>query len=415
MRLRDISEQHSDWFVGFDKVDVGACDALPVHWVGSQWQLDELVDVIDGLDKVALDTEFIKRSTFFPILALVQVNTGEAIYLIDAPKLDLSQFWQALTEIPKMIWYACGEDLGIFYWLAQCPPLVNVVDVQIGVAYLSGQWQVGYARALSEILAVEVDKSESQSDWLARPLNGNQERYAADDVRYLLLLEEVVTAKLAQKSLGSFVQEDTRQYVKELYDLHHRCDDELYVDYLAPIYSHEQIAVLQALVAWRVAVARATNQPTSFIISRQALREIILALPSSIKALARTTIHRQSLRLYGDEIIRLINEVKRLDASERPPMPRAAFYGKNKSYQKPLKQAIDDEAIRLQVPSGILFKNRWLDALLYVAISDDMTALPEGLMGYRRAWIMATILPLLRQYKTEIAANYEQNQRSNCP
>lgn len=397
------------------QAQIAACDDLPVHWVDKQQQLDTLVDLIDAIDTVALDTEFIRRNTFYPILALVQVNTGEGIYLIDAPKLDLSEFWQALIEIPEMVWYACGEDLGIFYSLVHCDALTNVFDVQIGVAYLTGQWQMGYARALTEILALTVDKSESQSDWLIRPLSDNQKRYAADDVRYLLMLHRVVQDKLAQKSLTAFVQEDTQLYVQELYQLQHCPDDRLYLDYLAPIYNHEQVAVLQALVAWRVQVARATNVPTSFVISKQALREIVLALPQTIKDLARTTIHRQALRIYGDEIIRLIDTARRLPIHDRPPMPRASFYGKNKSYQPSLKQAIAEQACRLQTFDEILFKNRWLDTLLYVAISDDMTAMPEGLKGYRYAWVVNVLLPLLKEHKASILQNYEQNQRSNCP
>ena len=134
----------------FPKITLGtsAAEALPVVWVQDNTALYALIDEIDSVDVVALDTEFIKRTTYYPILALVQVNTGKAIHLVDAPKLDLSEFWQALIEVPTMVWYACGEDLGIFYLLAKCPPLTNIFDVQIGVAYLSGKLQAGYSQAL---------------------------------------------------------------------------------------------------------------------------------------------------------------------------------------------------------------------------------------------------------------------------
>ena len=98
-------------------INQAACDGLPTIWVQNDDDLYALIDEIDASDVVALDTEFIKRTTYYPILALIQINTGNAIYLIDAPKLDLTEFWQALAEVPIMVWYACGEDLGIFiYW-----------------------------------------------------------------------------------------------------------------------------------------------------------------------------------------------------------------------------------------------------------------------------------------------------------
>lgn len=72
--------------------DLHTLNALPRYWVDTANALATLVDEIDQADIIALDTEFIKRTTYYPILALIQVNTGKAVYLIDAPRLDLSEF-----------------------------------------------------------------------------------------------------------------------------------------------------------------------------------------------------------------------------------------------------------------------------------------------------------------------------------
>lgn len=279
-------------------INQAACDGLPTIWVQNDDDLYALIDEIDASDVVALDTEFIKRTTYYPILALIQINTGNAIYLIDAPKLDLTEFWQALAEVPIMVWYACGEDLGIFYLLAKCPPLTNIFDVQIGVAYLSGKLQAGYSQALNEMLGIEIDKGESQSNWLARPLSYEQETYAANDVRYLLKLYEVVRTELAARGILNCVLEDSNHYARELHTIQNQPDEMLYLDLLAPIYNRRQLGVLQQLTIWREALARATNEPRSFIISKQALREIVQDMPDSIKLLARTTINRAVLRRY---------------------------------------------------------------------------------------------------------------------
>ena len=245
-------------------IDQAACDGLPTIWVQNDDDLYALIDEIDASDVVALDTEFIKRTTYYPILALIQINTGNAIYLIDAPKLDLTEFWQALAEVPTMVWYACGEDLGIFYLLAKCPPLTNIFDVQIGVAYLSGKLQAGYSQALNEMLGIEIDKGESQSNWLARPLSYEQETYAANDVRYLLKLYEVVRTELAARGILNCVLEDSNHYARELHTIQNQPDETLYLDLLAPIYNRRQLGVLQQLTIWRESLARATNEPRSF-------------------------------------------------------------------------------------------------------------------------------------------------------
>ena len=86
---------------------------LPSRWVTTQEQLFNLLDEIDTCEHIALDTEFIKRDTFYPILALVQVNTGKGVYLLDVPKLYMDEFWEVIRDVPTLVLHACGEDLGI--------------------------------------------------------------------------------------------------------------------------------------------------------------------------------------------------------------------------------------------------------------------------------------------------------------
>lgn len=392
-------------FFRADGIDLNALDELPTVWVRSEDELYALIDEIDSIDVVALDTEFIKRTTYYPILALVQVNTGRAIYLVDAPKLDLTEFWQALIEVPTMVWYACGEDLGIFYLLAKNAPLTNIFDVQIGVAYLTGKLQAGYSQAVSEILGIELDKGESQSDWLARPLSPTQETYAANDVRYLLALYQAVKEKLEKNQVLSQTCEDSNLYAKELHETANLSDTLLYLEFYAPEYDRLQMGVLKELVLWRETLARAINEPRTFIISRQALREIVETLPDSIKLLARTTINRGSLRKYGDEIVRIIREVKSCPSDELPPLPPPIYRSKDKPFKKPLDQAISEYSQSTNIPENLLLRGRWInDMLIMIAQDAPDDRLPLGLQGYRKAWASQTLLPLLREYKAQILA-----------
>lgn len=383
---------------------------LPSKWVRTDDELYKLIDEIDDVDVVALDTEFIKRNTYYPILALVQVNTGKGIYLVDAPRLDLTEFWQALCEVPSMVWYACGEDLGIFYLLANNPPLTNVFDVQIGVAYLTGKPQVGYSQAVNEILGVALDKGESQSNWLARPLTPEQELYAINDVRYLLILHQAVVQALNARQILDYANEDSTLYAKELYNTQHLDDDKLYLDHITPTYTRQQLAVLQALTMWRESLARAVNEPRSFIIGKQSLREITESLPTNMKDLARTTLNRSVLRRYGSEIIRVIKEAKDLPQTQMP-IKTPIYTSKIKPHRHALDEATNVQARLLNIPANLLLKGRWINELMYHVYQglpvDDTHVLSEGLQGYRRAWIVGTVLPLLYEHEQSIRDGFD--------
>ncbi|WP_261870057.1 hypothetical protein [Psychrobacter sp. JCM 18901] len=96
-------------------------DDVAITWVRKQGDLDEVIDALATCGRVALDTEFIKRDTYYPRLALVQLNTGDHVYLLDAPQLQLTELWEVLRKVDVAIWHACGEDLGIFLsvvWLS---------------------------------------------------------------------------------------------------------------------------------------------------------------------------------------------------------------------------------------------------------------------------------------------------------
>lgn len=395
-------------------IDYDTLNELPTVWVGTEDELYRLIDEIDSVDIVALDTEFIRRTTYHPILALVQVNTGRGIYLIDAPRLDLTEFWQSLIEVPTMVWYACGEDLGIFYLLAKNAPLINVFDVQIGVAYLTDKLQAGYSQAVSEILGIALDKGESQSNWLTRPLSQNQEIYAANDVRYLLALYEAVKTKLEQNQSLQYVVEDCQQYAKELHHTVNISDDMLYLNFIASEYNRLQIGVLQQLVMWREALARAINEPRTFIISKQAMREIIETLPDNIKLLARTTINRGSLRKYGDEIVHIIRTVKSQPIDNLPPLAPPNYKNKDKALKKAIDQATLDYSHAINIPQSLLLKGRWVNELmLMVAYDYPLDRLPDELKGYRKDWVVQTLLPLLKEYKTQILTDLQTPDRKS--
>ena len=381
-----------------------SADEAAVTWVREQNGLAEVIDALATCGRVALDTEFIKRDTYYPRLALVQLNTGNHIYLLDAPQLQLTELWQALAKVDVAIWHACGEDLGIFYLLSGCPPLTNIFDTQIALSYLTGQLQMGYQQALDDQLDMHIDKEQSQSDWLQRPLSDEQEQYAIDDVRFLPALYLSLEYALKKQGLYDYVWADCQLYASDLYDAQHVEDSAMYLTMADYRYTSQQMAILQAVATWREELARSTNQPRTFVIKKQAVREIITERPSNMRELAhKTTMHRSMLRLYGEELLKVINQAKNLHPAEFPDCLLPPYRSKNKVLSKAVQQAIDEHARTIGVPASVLMRKKWLGQLYEViAFDKELSELPEGLKGWRNDWVMNTLIPVIKKHKTEL-------------
>jgi ribonuclease D len=391
-----------------DALDIDAlldiADDVAITWVREQRQLAEVIDALATCGRVALDTEFIKRDTYYPRLALVQLNTGDHVYLLDAPQLQLAELWEALRKVDVAIWHACGEDLGIFYLLSGCPPLTNIFDTQIALSYLTGQLQMGYQQALADQLDMHIDKEHSQSDWLQRPLTDEQEQYAIDDVRYLPALYLSIEHALRSQGLYDYVWADCQLYASDLYDTQHVEDEAMYLTMADYRYNSQQMAILKGVATWREELARATNQPRTFVIKKQAVREIITEKPNSMRELAhKTTMHRSMLRLYGEELLKVIKDAKSLPPTEHPDCLVPPYRSKNKVLSKAVQQAIDDHARDIGVPASVLVRKKWLGQLYeVVAFDKDVSELPQGLKGWRNEWVVQTLIPVIEKHKTEL-------------
>lgn len=380
-----------------------ALNALPINWVKTQEELFTLLDEIDEVNTIALDTEFIKRDTFFPILALIQINTGKAIYLIDAPKLYLEEFWEVIAEVPTMVLHACGEDLGIYYLLSNLPALTNVFDTQIGMGFLTGEGSLGYQKSLHEAIAIHVNKGESQSDWLQRPLTFEQEQYAVDDVRYLLPLFDTIKSQLEQQNLWQYAIEDCQSYCHELWQNFHTADNEQYLNVADFRDTPQQLAMLQTLCEWREQLAKSINKPRTQILRPQALREIIETPPHSMKQLGFTSTKPNVIRLYGQEILTLLDEVRKADPSTYPSALPLPYRSLSDSVQNQLQQAINDHAEQLGIHESVLMRKKWLSEL-YAFVADNPDNIEQNfgeklshwLIGWRKDWMKQTLLPIFQ-------------------
>ena len=146
---------------------------------------------------IGVDTEFRRTNKDNMRLALLQINDAEEIYLVDAILLDDPKencsflFSDSVTKI----FHSCKEDLeAIFAWTKK--EMVNIFDTQIANSLLNGDFSIGYQGLVEQEIGVVLNKDETRSNWIRRPLSDSQLKYAALDVEYLIYLYKTQKEKL---------------------------------------------------------------------------------------------------------------------------------------------------------------------------------------------------------------------------
>ena len=151
---------------------------------------------------VGVDTEFRRTTKDNMRLALLQINDAEEIYLVDTVLIDDPKdncsflFSDSVTKI----FHSCKEDIeAVYSWTGE--KMVNLFDTQLAEAFLNGHYSIGYQGLVEEKIGITVDKGETRSNWIRRPLTDSQLNYAASDVEFLieLFIEQKQSLTLANK------------------------------------------------------------------------------------------------------------------------------------------------------------------------------------------------------------------------
>jgi ribonuclease D len=249
--------------------------------------LKALADELKGAPYIALDTEFMRDSTYWPILCLLQIAAPGVAAIVDplADGIDLSPFFTLLKNprIVKVL-HAGRQDIEIFWHKGRVIP-DPLFDTQI-VAMVCGFGEAASYETLARKIAhAQVDKSARFTDWARRPLTKRQLEYGLADVTHLCTIYEVLSAQLAKNKRGSWVAEEIAAL---------KCE-ELYA--LDPVHAWKRLkprtgnkrflAALAAVAAWREREAQTRDVPRGRIIKDEVLLEIAAQPPDSAEALER--------------------------------------------------------------------------------------------------------------------------------
>lgn len=235
---------------------------------------------------IAVDTEFMRETTYWPKLCLIQAASPLHSAVIDplAPGLDLGAFLQLMAdESIVKVFHAARQDVEIFHNLGQIPQ--PLFDTQVaGMAAGFGD-QVAYDALVRQMLKVDVDKSSRFTDWSRRPLSDNQLTYALGDVTHLAKLYPRLRERLEKEGRLSWVGEEMKALTDPAaYDL----DPEKSWRRLKPRkFAPKYLAVFKAVAAWRERTAQARDQPRGRVLKDDAIDEVATQAPIDAEGLNR--------------------------------------------------------------------------------------------------------------------------------
>ena len=365
------------------------------QFIQQQQDLTPVLEKMDRNEVYGLDTEFIKVDTLWPKLGVFQINVENNVYLLDGTTLDLSEFWNKLFRAQQNVFHACSEDIDLIYHYAQHKTLNNVFDTQVGMSFLGHGLQVSYQNALKQMLDVDIDKGETRSNWLARPLSPAQLSYAANDVLYLMNLSEKVKQELDSKSLLHFALEDCQHLTQEIATetpLHL-----LYQDIGNYRHSRRQLMQLQQLAVWREHMVKALNTPRSFILKNSSMIELVEKNPKNAFQLSGVKDIRQNVvREHGKTILDLVKFLP--EQADWPLRMARPIRHSSKDVGEKIDHLIQNVVNETSIPKEVLMRKKWMNALhQHVVFHNDEQDLPDYLLGWRYDLLTQPLIQLLRR------------------
>lgn len=365
------------------------------QFIQDQAGLDQVLAQMDQSSVYALDTEFIKVDTLWPKLGVFQINVCGNVYLLDGTTLDLTEFFKRLFAAQQNIFHACGEDIDLIYHYTQQKSLSNVFDTQVGMAFLGHGLQVSYQNALKQMLDVEIEKDQTRSNWLARPLSHEQLLYAANDVHYLVHLGDQIKQELKQKHLLDLALEDCRLMTREIGE--ETPTALLYQEVGNYRHSRRQLMQLQQLAVWREQIAKALNIPRSFIMKNSTMINLVEKNPKNMFQLSTVKDLRANIiRDHGKMILDLLKFLP--DQSEWPLRLARPIRHSSSEVGTKIDAIIQNVVDETFIPKEVLMRKKWMNALYqHVVFHNDEQDLPEFLLGWRYDHLTKPLVELLRQ------------------
>ncbi|MDH3748565.1 MAG: ribonuclease D [Gammaproteobacteria bacterium] len=325
---------------------------------------NQIASQLDNLERIGVDTEFMRERTFFAQLCLVQIATADVIYCADPlTEADMAVFWDSLCGC-NWVLHSARQDIEVIYQTAGRMP-VAIFDTQIAAGLLGHPPQMGYGSLVSELFKVELPKSHTRANWATRPLSEKFLEYAAEDVEYLLPSHEVLAERLDKKGRLGWAEADAALLLdSSLYDV----DPANAIARLkgAAKFRGRRRAVAIRLAEWRESEALRRDRPRQWILRDSVLVDMAYRMPSTLDELAGIDdMPAKVIKRAGESILAAIangNATKPEENGDyRPPSPPDEA---QRSLLKQMQQVVAECATDLDIAAETIASKKELSAVI---------------------------------------------------
>lgn len=340
---------------------------------------------------VTVDTEFLRESTYYPILCVVQIASRDEAVVIDAlaPGIDLAPFLALMTDEKVLkVFHAARQDIEIVWHRAGLLPH-PIFDTQVAAMVLGYGDSISYDQLVQRITGDLLDKSNRFTDWTRRPLTEAQLTYAVSDVTHLRDVYLALSADLEKRGRSEWVSAEMDILTSPKT---YRMDPENAWERLKTrVRKPKELAVLIEVAAWREREAQARDVPRGRVLKDDALGDIAVQAPTTVERLG----HLRSLpkgferSKWGEAIVEAVTRGVARDPKTLPRLERTRSTANGGATVELLKVLLRMTAERHGVAAKVIAT---VDDLENIA-ADDAADVP-ALKGWRRELFGNTALAL---------------------
>ncbi|WP_417671852.1 ribonuclease D [Roseibium sp.] len=295
-----------------------------MHVITNTTELADACGRLAANDYVTVDTEFLRETTFWPKLCVIQMAGPDMAFIVDAlaENLDLSPFFELMRDnsVTK-VFHAARQDIEIVFHMGGLIP-APLFDTQVAAMVCGFGDSISYDQLIYKVTGARIDKSSRFTDWARRPLTQKQLDYALADVTHLRDAYQFLKANLAEQNRSHWVEDEMKVLTSEGTYRTEPANawQRLKMRVRKPI----ELAVMMEVAAWREAEAQGRNVPRSRVVKDDAIYEIAAQQPQSAEALGRLrTIPRGFERSKSaDEILKAVRRAVAIPRDKLPKLPK---------------------------------------------------------------------------------------------
>jgi ribonuclease D len=343
---------------------------------------------------VTVDTEFLRETTYYPLLCVAQIASTDEAFVVDAlaDSLDLKPFFDLMSNTRVLkVFHAASQDIEIVWHMAKLIPQ-PIFDTQVAAMVLGYGDSISYDQLVQRITGDNIDKSNRFTDWSRRPLSESQIVYAISDVTHLRDVYIRLAADLERRGRLDWVSEEMSILTSP--DTYRAEPENSWRRLKTRVRKAKELAVLIEIAAWREREAQVRNVPRGRVLKDDALSDIAMQAPVTLERLAnlRSLPKGFERSRWGNDVIDAVKRGLGRDPKSLPSIERARPTTNGGATVELLKVLLRMTSERNGVAAKVIATTDDLEA---IAAADDDADVP-ALKGWRREMFGEQALALKR-------------------